>query len=276
LFRAAITGLLALVAVSGCARAQSTLPPAIDPLDAAYIIEGDVIALSGGEAEHPVVTGSAGQAETRVFGKPEQGDLDGDGDEDAAVVLLHRAGGSGTFFYIAAAIREQEGFVGTNAVLLGDRIAPQSLQIRNGVLMANYADRRATEPMTAAPTAAKTKYLTLQAGNLVEAPPFEAGVQVLEGWVTIGHEVSEFRSCVQQDALWLDRRAHDFETVETAYRHLLPPEAGPYTPVFMTLAGRLVPAPGEGFGSDYSAGFQVAGWLHPWPHGNCRAGQPGH
>jgi len=276
LFRATISGLLALLAVSGCVRAQFTLPSGNDPLDAAYCIEEDIIMLSGGQAEHPVVSGSAGKAETRVFGKPERGDLDGDGDEDAAVILLHRAGGSGTFFYIAAAIREQAGFVGTNAVLLGDRIALQSLQIRNGVLMASYADRRATEPMAAAPTVAKTKYLTLQAGHLVEAPPFDAGVQVLEGWVTIGPEVSEFRPCIQQGALWLDRRDHDFETVETAYRHSLPPDAGPHAPVFMTLAGRLAPAPGEGFGSDYSAGFRVAGWLHPWPHGNCRADQSGH
>ena len=271
MFKAALAGLLAWFAVSGCASAQRGITPAIDPLNATYLIGNDAVTLSGGQAQHPVVPGSAGQVETRVFGEPEWGDLDADGDEDAAVVLLHRTGGSGSFFYIAAAIRTQDGFIGTNAVLLGDRVALRSLQVRNGVLMADYADRRATQPMLAAPTVAYTKYLALQAGELVAAPPFDAGVQVLEGWVTIGHEVSEFSPCDRQDALWLDRGIPAFEALKTVYAHSLPPDAEPYTPVFMTLAGQLAPAPGTGFGRDYSAAFQPAGWWQAWLHGNCRA-----
>ena len=268
-----ITGLFALFALAGGASAQPAFAPATDPGNASYLIEDEVITLSAGRAAHPVVTGSAEQVETRVFGAPEWSDLDADGVEDAAVILVHRTGGSGTFLYIAAAMRAQEGFIGTNAVLLGDRIAPRSLQIRNGVLLASYADRQPGEPMSAAPTVAHTKYLTLQDGKLVAAPAFDAGTEVLEGWVTIGHEVSEFKPCVPADALWLDRGVPGFEAVRTAYAQTLPPDAGPDTPVFMTLAGRQAPAPAAGFGRDYGAAFQVAGWLHPWPRGNCRADQ---
>lgn len=151
--------------------AKSTIAPAIDPLNATYLIEDDVITLAAGQAQHPVVPGSAERVETRVFGEPECGDLDGDGDEDAAVILLHRTGGSGTFYYIAAAIREQHGFIGTNAILLGDRIAPGSAHIINRMLIASYAERCGCEPMKAAPTLAKTRYFTLRAGKLVEENP---------------------------------------------------------------------------------------------------------
>jgi hypothetical protein len=265
------TGLLAALAVASCAGLQPVHSPAGDPLNATYVIEDVAITLSGGQAQRPVLPGSAEQVETRVFGEPEWGDLDGDGDEDAALVLLHRTGGTGTFYYIAAAIRGQAGFIGSNAVLLGDRVAVQAMHIRNGVLMANYADRRAAEPMTTAPSVAYTKYLTLQAGNLIAAPAFTDGVQVLEGWITLGHEASEFRPCDQQDSLWLERGVPAFVTLKAAYADALPPAAQPYTPVFMTLAGRRAPASESGFGMRYPAAFQPAGWQHPWVQGNCRA-----
>jgi hypothetical protein len=52
---------------------------------------------------------------------------------------------------LAGALNINGKFHGTNAVLLGDRITPLDLQIRNGVLITKYADRRPGEPMTATP-----------------------------------------------------------------------------------------------------------------------------
>jgi hypothetical protein len=68
------------------------------------------------------------------------GDLNEDGNEDAALFLVHQPGGSGTFYYIAAALNANGGFRGTNAVLLGDRIAPQTIEIRDGVVNRSYTD----------------------------------------------------------------------------------------------------------------------------------------
>lgn len=271
MFRAARTGLLGACFLASCAGFRPATAPSSDPLNAAYLIEGQRIMLSDGKAERPVLPGSAEQFETRVFGSPERGDLDGDGDEDAALVLLHRTGGTGTFYYVAAAIQGPEGLFGTRAVLLGDRVAIQSIRIRNGMVLANYADRRATESMATAPGVGQTKYLTLRDGDLVAAPAFDDGVQLLEGWVTLGHEVSEFRPCDVREPLWLDRGDPAFDSLQTAYTAALPADAQAYTPVFMSLAGRHVPVPETGFGRDYHAAIQPAGWQQPWLQGNCRA-----
>jgi len=85
---------------------------------------------------------------------------------DAAVVLTQDSGGSGTFYYVAAAINTGSGTVGTNAILLGDRIAPQNILIQNGEIIANYADRNPGEPMTTSPSVGVSKYFVVNGSTL--------------------------------------------------------------------------------------------------------------
>jgi hypothetical protein len=143
---------------------------AFDPLDATYIIDGQSVVLVGGKAQEPAAPGSATQVVTSIFGEPASGDLNGDGNADAAVIIVQDPGGSGTFYYAAAAINAPSGAEGTNAILLGDRIAPQNISIKNGRIVVNYADRNPGEPMTTAPSLGITKYLIYQSSTLVEAP----------------------------------------------------------------------------------------------------------
>ena len=246
-------------------------PAARHPGNATYFIGNDAVPLVAGKAVRQAAPGSAERIETRFFSEPEWGDLDGDGEDDAAMVLLHRAGGSGSFFYVAAAIWQGEVFQGTNAVLLGDRIAPGSVQIRNGVVIVEYADRQAAEPMATAPSMVRTKYLTLRAGKLLQVPALTDGELVTEGWATIDHEVRTFQPCGDAESLWLEPRGEAFEAARKAYAEALPANAQPRTPVFMTLAGRISQAPTEGFGRDYRNGFHASFWIQAWPRGNCRA-----
>jgi hypothetical protein len=51
-------------------------------------------------------------------------------------------------------------------VLLGDRIAPQDITIRNAVVITKYATRGSHEPMSTAPSVDKSIYLTLENGKL--------------------------------------------------------------------------------------------------------------
>ena len=51
-------------------------------------------------------------------------------------------------------------------MLLGDRIAPRDVIIRNGVVVAKYATRGSHEPMSTAPSVDKSIYLTLENGKL--------------------------------------------------------------------------------------------------------------
>ncbi len=136
-----------------------------------YTVDGTPITLVNGRAEAPAAPGSASKKVTQYFGNNATGDLNGDGVPDAAFILTQSGGGSGTFYYVAAAIKTVDGgYEGTTAYLLGDRIAPQTTQIQNGEIVANYADRNPGEPMTARPSAGKTKYLVLDGTTLKESP----------------------------------------------------------------------------------------------------------
>jgi hypothetical protein len=247
---------------------------AADPLHAVYQVDGQLVRLSGGLAEAPAAPGSATRVRTAIYGEPTYGDLDGDGIDDAALFLLHDPGGSGTFYYLAAALRTGDGYRGTNAVLLGDRVAPQTIVIRNGVLVARYLDRRPGEPMAAAPTVGVTKVLVLQGGEVVDVPMTgpeglpETAVQ--EGWLTIGHEVRTFQPCGERSTLWISGDAPAWGEIQAAYRRALP-DSAPYAPLFAVVAGRQGERPTEGFGTQYDGSFFATRLLQVWPKGNCRS-----
>ena len=243
---------------------------ATDPLNAAYVVGRRSIKLSDGRSEIVEAPGSATRTKISVFGKPVYGDIDGDGEEDTALLLVEDPGGSGTFYYVAASINLDGAYRGTNAVLLGDRIAPQNVRIRNGVIFANYADRQEGEPMASRPSVGKSKYLTLREGALVEIKPLGEGEQVLEGWITIGHEVRSFRPCPGKPDLWLTGSSPALKEIMAGYWDALP-DKKPYTPLFMTLAGKFDASPAEGFGAEYESGFWATQLVQVWPKGNCKS-----
>ena len=140
----------------------------IDYKNATYIIEGQSVTLVNGRAEAPAAPGSASKTVTQYFGNESFGDLNNDGVSDVAFILTQDGGGSGTFYYAVAAIKTASGYQGTNAILLGDRIAPQTTQIEYGEAVFNYADRAAGEPMTAQPSVGASKYLKVEGLTLEE------------------------------------------------------------------------------------------------------------
>jgi hypothetical protein len=153
---------------TGEAAAPEPAVPATDPKNASYTIEGQTVTLVNGEAEVPAAPGSATMVTTTLFGEPTAGDLDGDKVPDAAVMLVQSPGGSGTFYYEAAALNRGGIYAGTNAILLGDRIAPQTTQVSGGVITVNYAERASGEPMTAQPSVGVSKYFQVENDRLAE------------------------------------------------------------------------------------------------------------
>lgn len=136
--------------------------------DIEYTIEGQNITLANGRAEVPAAPGSASKLVTNFFGNEATGDLNNDGKPDVAFLLTQSGGGSGTFYYVVVALKTAQGYRGTNAVLLGDRIAPQTTEIRDGRLIVNYADRKAGEPMTAQPSVGMSMHLKIDGVSLVQ------------------------------------------------------------------------------------------------------------
>lgn len=141
-----------------------------DPGNASYKIEDKTITLVNGVSETEAAPGSAIKTVTRYFGNETKGDLNEDGREDSAFLITHDSGGSGVFYYIVSVLQMSSGYKPTNAVFVGDRIAPQSTNIIDGVLYVNYAERKPDEPMTAQPSVGVTKaFVVTPEGALVSS-----------------------------------------------------------------------------------------------------------
>lgn len=143
-------------------------PSTADYKNATYLIEGQFITLTDGSFEVESAPGSATRITTRYFGNEAFADLNDDGKEDVAFLLTQTSGGSGTFFYVVVALQTETGYEGTNAVFLGDRIAPQTTNIQNGIIIVNYADRNPGEPFTVQPSLGVSKYFKVIDNVLVE------------------------------------------------------------------------------------------------------------
>jgi len=104
----------------------------------------------------------------QYFGNDLRQDLNNDGLEDVAFLITDNSEGSGVFYYLVAAINTGNGYTGTNAIFIGDRIAPQTINYANNEIVVNYADRKPDEPFTTAPSVGVSKYVMLENSKLVE------------------------------------------------------------------------------------------------------------
>jgi len=130
-----------------------------DPRDGEYLFSGKPVRLVDGISRTPIAEGSASMRTIQYFGNEVVADIDNDGDDDVAFLITDDSGGSGTFFYLAGAIKEDGGYSWTQAMLIGDRIAPQTTEFRDGLIIVNYADRAPGEAMTIQPSIGKSLYV---------------------------------------------------------------------------------------------------------------------
>ena len=166
----------------------------------AYTIEGTRVTLVDGAAE----TGdsdSATKTITEYFGNEVKTDLNNDGREDIVFILTQQPGGSGTFYYVVAALASDKGYVGSEGFLLGDRIAPQTTEKGEGnAIVVNYADRASGEPFTVKPSVGKTLTLSFDSGSM-RFVPVEGMTTSLEGktWTLVSASYADGRSLSPQN-----------------------------------------------------------------------------
>jgi heat shock protein HslJ len=127
--------------------------------------------------------------------------LNRDGRDDVVFLLTQEPGGSGTFYYVVAALAADDRYIGSRALLLGDRIAPQTTQIDdNGIITVNYADRAPGESFATPPSLGKSLRLkldteSLQFGEVAqdfagEADPDRMRLD-MKTWVWVGAHYSD-------------------------------------------------------------------------------------
>ncbi|MDA8611365.1 META domain-containing protein [Candidatus Pacebacteria bacterium] len=137
-----------------------------DYKNTSYIINGEEINLHNGLAETKSSPGSASKNTTRYFGNELITDLNNDGREDVVFILTQETGGSGTFYYAVSSLNTENGYVGSEGYLLGDRIAPQTTELsqnpsHKNVIVVNYSDRAPNDPMTEKPSIGKSIWIKL-------------------------------------------------------------------------------------------------------------------
>lgn len=123
-------------------------------MDIAYRLDNGLIKMNGNNIKY--------------FGNEIRKDLNNDGKDDIVFLFTKNDGGSGTFFYVTSAVSTEDGYIGTNSILLGDRVSPQSTDFVNNTLFVNYSDRGDNEPMTAKPSIGKSKAIDIVNNNLSE------------------------------------------------------------------------------------------------------------
>jgi hypothetical protein len=124
------------------------------------------ITLTNGEYVGPAAPGFATRLTVRLGDTIARGDLNGDGVEDAAVILLADPGGSGTFSYVAAVVNQEGRLHGVASALLGDRIEIRSLTTQGGTIEVTILDRAPGEPMSSPPTIEVTRSYKLRGARL--------------------------------------------------------------------------------------------------------------
>jgi hypothetical protein len=137
-----------------------------DYKEAEYLVEGEWLKIDN---------------EVDYFGNELLTDLNGDGREDIVFLITHQPGGSGTFYYVVGALKTEDGYLGSDGYLLGDRIAPQTTEVsqnprHRNVVVVNYVDREIGQPMTAQPSVGKSVYLKLDPASMrwgIVEPDFE-------------------------------------------------------------------------------------------------------
>jgi len=118
----------------------SEAPPTLDEVrNATYrgleIADGPVTLVDGAWEGEPV---DGGAARPRVTVAPDfllLGDVDGDGSDEAIVLLSASGGGSGDFLYVAVVDRHDGKVENTGTALLGDRVQVRDARLEDGRML---------------------------------------------------------------------------------------------------------------------------------------------
>ncbi|PIT93252.1 MAG: hypothetical protein COU06_00960 [Candidatus Harrisonbacteria bacterium CG10_big_fil_rev_8_21_14_0_10_38_8] len=165
LILAVVVALGITILVSSSSKKDPVTPvenQAISPKDATYIIDGKPVTLTDGTSIVPTPFGSDSYMTTQYFGNEVELDLNKDGRVDTAFILTQTDGGASVFYYVVASLNTKNGYIGSNALLLGDRVAPQTTEVyKDSMIVVNYTDRNEGEGFTIDPSLGKSIYLIL-------------------------------------------------------------------------------------------------------------------
>lgn len=213
----------------------------------------------------PYVDGAASRPRVMtVPGSATLADVDGDGQDEAAAVLLASMGGTGSFVHLVL-IEYRNGVPETTATaLLGDRVILKNLSIEGADIVLDTIEQGDFDPLCC-PTVAWRRSFTWDGRTLSPGPasrldytatvaqPESSAPRRFRGDVVWGHEMRSFRECSSGREAWISLAPG--AGLDTVYERL----AGePYQAVFMEVDGVWSDIPGAGFGADFEHSMLVS------------------
>lgn len=160
-------------------------PQGLSPQDLANatyqgIYEQPITLTNGIYEGEPFVEGGASRPTVTFVETPiAYGDLNGDGQDDAAVLLAENSGGSGTFVYLAAVVSQDGQPANVATTLLGDRVQVNALNIENNQVVVDMVQAGPDDPLCC-PSQEVIKTYELQGDQLVETSSQEVSGSAVE------------------------------------------------------------------------------------------------
>jgi hypothetical protein len=149
-----------------------TAPQEVARLNEAMLKNGtyelrDIGKFQLGEGKYEKATGSgATQIDRVTFVSSSWGDLNGNGIEDAAVILVAQTGGSGSFYSLVSVFNDNGTPKQAGADYLGDRIKLESMKIEQGQIVVNMLVAGPKDPLCC-PSQKVTRTYAMRSGSLV-------------------------------------------------------------------------------------------------------------
>ena len=153
-----------------CAAVNNSTLPAPAPADPASMtyrspwLEAGQVTLAQGVYRAPAAPGSAAAFVVRLTDRQAFGTLAGQ--EAGAVVLATQTGGSGTFYDLALLTLENNGWVNSDVLLLGDRVDIHALVVVDNQVVVNMTIHGPQDPMCC-PTLRVERRFAVQGDKLV-------------------------------------------------------------------------------------------------------------
>ena len=144
-------------------------PTVLRNIECRGIYDNAVTLRDGVYEGEPLVQGGASRPRVELLDMPPVlHDLDGDGIDDAAVLLAENSGGSGAFTYLAVVSCRDGRAVNTGTIGLGDRVMIRSLGGQEGSIVVEFVAAGPDEPLCCPTRSVRNRY-RLRDGNLLLA-----------------------------------------------------------------------------------------------------------
>ena len=126
------------------------------------------VRLEDGHFSEPAAPGSASMNRVFMEDTIAIGDINSDGKDDAASILIGSTGGTGAFYYLAASLNQDGHVIPVATTFLGDRIIVYDISIEKDNIHITYFVHAPDQPMAEEPTQKVEKTYKLEDKNLVE------------------------------------------------------------------------------------------------------------